>query len=241
MPKIDLTNKEYRFFKVLKRNTERTGKNVWWDCQCNCGKIFTATTTDINKEKVKSCGCMKAQLLSEAHLQDLTGQTFGNLTVLKRDLIHEQHGQKIRTYWWCKCKCGNIVSIERTHLVNRTKISCGCQNSIGEFNIHKILQENHIFYTSQYTNSELKTDKDGYLKFDFAILDDDDHIVRFIEFDGIQHNQPDEYFNDFENIQKRDQQKNLYCKEKQIPLVRIPYYKRDSITLEDLMGDRFLI
>lgn len=60
MPKIDLTNKEYRFFKVLKKNTKRTGKNVWWDCQCNCGKIFTATTTDINKGKVKSCGCMKA-------------------------------------------------------------------------------------------------------------------------------------------------------------------------------------
>ena len=29
MPKIDLTGKEYEFFKVLKRNTERTGKNVW--------------------------------------------------------------------------------------------------------------------------------------------------------------------------------------------------------------------
>lgn len=72
-------------------------------------------------------------------------------------------------------------------------------------------------------------------------MDNDDHIIRFIEFDGIQHSQPDEYFNDFENIQKRDQQKNIYCQEKQIPLVRIPYYKRDSITLEDLMGDRFLI
>ena len=32
MPKIDLTNKQYEYFKVLQRNTQRTGKNVWWNC-----------------------------------------------------------------------------------------------------------------------------------------------------------------------------------------------------------------
>ena len=105
--------------------------------------------------------------------------------MLKRDLNHPQNGQKKRTYWLCKCKCGNIASIERTHLVNRTKVSCGCKNSIGEYNIHKILTANNILYISQYTNSDLKTDRGGFLRFDFAILDEDQNIARLIEFDGV--------------------------------------------------------
>lgn len=61
MPKIDLTNKQFDYYKVLDKNIEKSknSKNIWWNCQCQCGKIFTATTTDINKQKAKSCGCMK--------------------------------------------------------------------------------------------------------------------------------------------------------------------------------------
>lgn len=241
MPKIDLTGKEYEFFKVLKRNTERTGKNVWWDCECECGKPFVATTTEINKGTRRSCGCMRKQLIGQAHLQDLTGETFGELTVIKRDLTYPQNGSKPRTYWQCKCSCGNIVSIERTHLVNRGQASCGCKQSIGELNIHKILNDNHIFYQSQYTNLNLQTEKGGFLRFDFAILDDDDHVIRLIEFDGPQHTETFDYFGQHEEIAQRDEKKNLYAKQNSIPLVRIPYYKRDTLTLEDLMGDRFLI
>lgn len=240
MPKINLTNKEYEYFTVLHRNTERVGKNVWWDCKCKCGKIFTATTTAINKGTRKSCGCMKSSLLSQAHLQDLIGQEFGNLKVLERDYNHPQNGQKIRTYWWCECKCGNVVSIERTHLVNRTKISCGCQQSIGEYNINKLLTENNIKYKTQYTNSELQTKAGGYLKFDFAIVSKDGDIIRLIEFDGPQHTQKTNNYFNTEGIQERDAQKNQYCINNKIPLVRIPYYKRDTIKLEDIMGDRFI-
>lgn len=91
MPKIDLTGKEYEYYKVIDRNEARTkssGKNVYWNCLCHCGKPFVATTTDINKQKQKSCGCMKSKLTSKAHLQDITGETFGELTVLHRDMSH---------------------------------------------------------------------------------------------------------------------------------------------------------
>ena len=92
MPKIDLTNKEYEYYTVIGRNEERTkqnGRNVFWNCRCHCGKEFVATTSDINKQKIKSCGCMKSYLSSKAHLQDITGQSFGDLTVIERDLTHE--------------------------------------------------------------------------------------------------------------------------------------------------------
>ena len=244
MPKIDLTNKQCEYYRVINRNEERTkanGKNVFWNCQCQCGKIFVATTTDINKNKVKSCGCMKSALLSQAFLQDIVGETFGELLVLERDFEHEQHGQKIRTYWKCQCSCGNIVSIERTHLVARNQSSCGCKQSIGELNINKILSNANINYQTQYTNSDLKTNKGGYLKYDFAILDTNNNPIRFIEFDGPQHTTNISYFGDSADLVKRDERKNNYAHTNNIILVRIPYYKRDCITLEDLMGDRFIV
>ena len=39
----------------------------------------------------------------------------------------------------------------------------------------------------------------------------------------------------------RDKIKKEYCFKKQIPLKIIPYYKLNKITLEDIMGDKFLV
>lgn len=244
MPKIDLTNKSYEFFTVYERNEERTkqnGRNVFWNCKCVCGNIFVATTSDIIRGVRKSCGCKKKELLSQAHLQDITGQRFGRLTVLYRDLSHQYNHKKPRTYWMCQCDCGNIVSVERQHLVCRGQKSCGCLQSIGEFNINQLLSTHHINYCSQYTNQELLTDNNGYLKYDFAIMDEQNNVIRLIEFDGPQHSKNAGIYFNLEEIQKRDKQKNIYAKNKNIPLVRIPYYKRDCITIDTIFGDEFLV
>ena len=57
-------------------------------------------------------------------LIDLTGQKFGKLTVLNRDI----NTQKTGTYWFCKCDCGNIVSLRKDVLTrkNKPQKSCGC-------------------------------------------------------------------------------------------------------------------
>ena len=242
MPKINLENKQFEFFTVLSRNTERVGKNVWWNCQCVCGKIFIATTTDINRKVVKSCGCKRAELIGKAHLQDITGQVFGELEVLERNYeLQRQRGSKNSIYT-CRCSCGNIINVERAKLVIRGQSSCGCKNSIGELNICKLLSQNNIPYKKEYTNIELKTANDGYYRFDFAIFDNSssEQVIRLIEFDGPQHQIYDNYFKD-NYIFERDAAKNQYAKDCGIPLVRIPYSKRDTITIEDLLGDKFLV
>jgi len=53
--------------------------------------------------------------------EDLTGRKFGRLTVLERD-----EKRKDRTFWICKCNCGNIISIYITHLKTGSTKSCGC-------------------------------------------------------------------------------------------------------------------
>jgi len=55
--------------------------------------------------------------------RDLTGQTFGNLLVIKEDKII-----KHKKYWLCECQCSNktIKSVETSHLKNGHTKSCGC-------------------------------------------------------------------------------------------------------------------
>lgn len=57
-------------------------------------------------------------------LIDLTGQTFGNLTVLGRDSARASKC----TYWLCQCTCGKIKSVRGQNLKSGNTCSCGCFN-----------------------------------------------------------------------------------------------------------------
>jgi len=57
-------------------------------------------------------------------LLDLSGQTFGRLTVLHRDT---SSGAYVK--WVCKCSCGGVKSIARISLQNGNTVSCGCFQS----------------------------------------------------------------------------------------------------------------
>lgn len=52
--------------------------------------------------------------------RDLTGKTFGHLTVVKR--VANRNG---RVSWFCKCDCGNEKVISAKNLLNGHTISCG--------------------------------------------------------------------------------------------------------------------
>ena len=238
MPKlIDLTGKRFGKLIVLSRNKNNTKNNhPRWNCRCDCGKEIIVQGSHLRSGHTQSCGCVQKKIAGNINFKDISGQKFGNLTAIK----YIKSNDKGSAIWKCKCNCGNIISVDRTHLVGRGQSSCGCKNSIGELNINKLLTNNNIIYKSQYTNSDLRTDKNGYLKYDFAILENS-KVIRLIEFDGPQHYKQENYFGNLEIIQHRDNLKNNYAKENNIPLVRIPYYKRNCMTLEDLMGDRFLV
>lgn len=53
---------------------------------------------------------------------DMTGQRFGELEVLKRD-ISKTGGA---AYWICKCSCGKIISTRGQFLRDGSKTNCGC-------------------------------------------------------------------------------------------------------------------
>ena len=114
--------------------------------------------------------------------------------------------------------------------------SCGCVRSRGNQLILKELQKSDYIFNKEYKiNHNNKT----YF-FDFAILDKDNKIKCFIEFDGQQHYEyqknttgwnNEEHFN---KVQESDKQKNNYCIIHNIPLIRIPYWDYKKINLDYL-------
>lgn len=59
---------------------------------------------------------------------DLTGKTFGNLTVIG---FAERRGKNY--YWRCRCSCGNFKVINTSGLLNGSTLSCGCLNRTKHF------------------------------------------------------------------------------------------------------------
>ena len=217
---------------------ERFHRSIVWMCKCDCGREHKATSNNLNGGNVKSCGGQKCPY--HRTYKDLTGQKFGHLTAMYPTTMKDGS----HMYWMCKCDCGNpeLKEVASNHLQRGSVQSCGCITiSIGEQNIENLLIKNNIPYQTQITFSDLKNIKP--LRYDFGIYEKDSNkLIRLIEFDGIQHFEEQNYFtHSLEETQKSDRIKNNYAKQHNIPLIRIPYTERDKITLQLILGDKYLI
>ena len=129
-------------------------------------------------------------------------------------------------------KCGNICYVSTNHLQTGNTKSCGCLqgHSYGELKIKELLTENNIHYKSEYIFSDLPN-----RRFDFAILDNNNKVISLIEFDGEQHFIETPFFKTtLKEQQTIDKEKTEFAKQKNIKLIRIPYWKRNNMTIEDL-------
>lgn len=75
LKRFDLTGNRYGRFLVTKR-IGRWDKKTWYECICDCGKIFICAHGRIQSGNTKSCGCL-ADELRQAHIKNMTlhGQT----------------------------------------------------------------------------------------------------------------------------------------------------------------------
>lgn len=222
-------------------------------CKCNqCGKEAILRKEDVEK------GCVDCKIAAgeisggRGHQSLKAGDRFGKLTVIEYDAPYKTASGKYASYVKCQCDCGNVVSVRKDHLTGYNKggsrgisytISCGCnQESVGELYIKNLLDTAQINYKTQYIIPELSQ----WMKFDFAIFNKTDKLICLIEYDGEQHFHPVDLFGGEErfNIQKeRDERKNAYCTEKEIPLIRVPYTEKlTNLSIIDLLpSSRFQI
>ena len=232
----DITGKRFgRLVAISKTDKTSSDHYIIWKCLCDCGNECEVDLHSLERGNTQSCGCLRKERASKACSQkriDLLGLQFGKLTVIRDNGSIDGHH-----YWQCLCDCGNEVNVRAEYLRSGHKNSCGClTQSVGEFNIEQILKLNNFQYIREYNPGIQKF-------FDFAILDIDNDIVRLIEFDGIQHYEEIPFFRKrtLSQTKESDKEKNEYALSHNIPLVRIPYWERDNITLEMLMGDQYLV
>lgn len=178
--------------------------------------------------------------LNQSRIKDLTGQTFGKLTVLEHLNQKDKKGRYLNK---CQCSCNNktIMFVNNTDLLTSRILHCGCESSssLGEVKIMQVLDKLNIKYKKEYSFEDCKNDlTDRKLRFDFYLPD----YNICIEFDGKQHFDKNSLFfqqnklDSFENRKHRDDIKNKYCKNNNIRLIRIPYYDYNKLNEEYLLS-----
>ena len=219
---------------VIEDTGRRLHRSIIWKCKCDCGNEHEVTSNNLNSGHVTHCSSLSCPYRKT--YDNLKGRRFGKLIAMYPTYMKDGN----HMYWVCQCDCGGQTEVSSSHLKKGAVQSCGCiKTSIGEANIKKILNENNIEYKEQVSFPNLINIRP--LRYDFGIFENG-VLIRLIEFDGIQHFKDQDYFShDLQNTKNNDIIKNEYCKNNNIPLVRIPYWERDKITLEMLLGKEYLI
>ena len=227
-------NNPYGFLIALYPLKERkNGALQWFVYNTNTKNTFIARADRIVLGN--ATGKTKSEAILENNAKkakDLKNQKFGKLLALEP--TQERYNRCI--IWKCQCECGNIHYVPSNRLLTGHTQSCGCLNqSHGELTIETLLKENNIKYKKEYTVKINNT----YYRFDFVILNEQEEVQYFIEYDGEQHFKDNSHFlwhnkEQLSDIMKKDELKNNYCKDNNIPLIRIPYTHK-KIKLMDLL------
>lgn len=64
--------------------------------------------------------------MAQGKWEDLTGQTFGNLTIIGLSSAKKDYACSV---WKCRCKCGSITHVDTNSLTSGNTKSCGCLRS----------------------------------------------------------------------------------------------------------------
>lgn len=233
----NLIGKKFNQLTVVKRLIDNNDKVVW-KCQCECGNTTMVRADSLKSGHTKSCGCLQKKHAANLNSKNLIGERFGRLMVTKRSQKKNTSGQY---FWICDCDCGTKnIEINGHNLVSRGTQSCGCLRSKGEEKIAKILSDNNISFIREYILKDCVFSTGGHPKMDFAIINSNQEILYFIEYQGEQHYQPRGTIFTKEKvklIQQRDKEKLKFCQNKNIPILYIKYDKYEVLELKDLQID----
>lgn len=236
-------------WEVIERDYHPTSRqhSTFWFCKCGlCGEIISVSRDSLVNGKSECCNkCKGTKIKTTLVEKGITkydiqpGDVFGYLTALTTP--YKKHNvASPSSYVKCRCCCGNIIEIRKSHLVgpqsNRGHtISCGCASqSSGEIKITQLLTQANIEFQSEYRIQEFNFNS----PLDFAIFKDE-KLLGLLEYDGEQHFKSVDIWGGEEQLrlqQERDERKDKWCKVNNIRLIRIPYTEYDNLTIEYLLS-----
>lgn len=111
--KPDCTGQRFGMLTVLSKSTIKIRGSFAWKMRCDCGNTLTLVRGDFDKTNgQKSCGCATTVLKrknSGLKTENLEGQRFGELTVIRSVRGWNTKETRIRASNECRCECGAIV------------------------------------------------------------------------------------------------------------------------------------
>lgn len=120
MKALDISGQKFGMLTALRKSGINSKGKTLWDCVCDCANNAAVLLNNLRNGNTKSCGCSKSKP-SKKRI-NLVGQRFGRLFVI--DSIDKPKNG--RSYWYCKCDCGNLTLASTSDLKREVKRSCGC-------------------------------------------------------------------------------------------------------------------
>ncbi|MBD8839502.1 hypothetical protein IFU39_16950 [Paenibacillus sp. CFBP 13594] len=214
--------------------THGSVKVVWWTCN-KCKSNYDMSVDGRAISGLNCPYCVGRRVNDTNSLAQLRKDLLDEWNFERNSSIispHEVTVSSRKRVWW-KCKKGHEWEAV---IYSRSYVGCPrCKESKGELSVQRFLDANKINYKRQWTFSDCINKQS--LPFDFAVLDKCNMIMCLIEFDGEFHYRPMMGEERLQYIQHNDKIKDDYCKDNNIPLIRIPYWEFkniDSILTERL-------
>lgn len=207
-------------------------------CKCNIHNIeFLTRAGDLRKGKgCKICGHKKGcdkQRLTLTEINNMLKEKTDTIEIISKEYINNAEPLE------CKCKICDFEFSRSWASLQKCYTCPNCIGSHGEKAIINYLEGNNIPYKYQYRFEDCKDKRT--LPFDFYLP----QYNLCIEYDGQLHYESARYIKDEEimdmKLQKQQEHDNIktnYCKDKNIKLLRIPYWEFDNIEniLEDTLN-----
>lgn len=198
-----------------------------------CNHIYQVTPRNLIHDQNKCPKCYKENIfIHKENFQERLTEKYGNEYIILSDYVN--YNTKVKFKHNTR-NCQRVFFRRPYHiLINDIACDCTFKKSNGEYVISNFLSKNNINFIPQYKFNDCKYKKK--LPFDFGILNEVNELLFLIEFDGEGHFEPfrfsknkDKNLKKLFDTQRNDKIKNEYCRDNNIPLYRIPYWKFDEI------------
>ena len=215
-------------------------KKVWWKCDKGTDHEWLCSVYDRTQLETK-CPCcdghkvVKSTCLMTTHPEICKEWNYDKNKLTPFDFTYASN----KKAWW-KCILGHEWN---SKIYTRTRgDECPfCASSKGEKLIKEFFEKKNIIFDREYRFKDCINIRP--LPFDFVIFENN-NIIGLVEYQGIHHYEPRDYFGGLKRLmttREHDKIKYEYCKNKNIPLLVIPYWemKNTENILENFINQVF--
>ncbi len=203
--------------KILCEEPIKKNNRIYYHVKClSCGKERDVRSDNLH-QLCRSCAAHnRIKKGNTSIIDNLIGRQFGNWLVIDK--------APKSNYWTCKdITTGTVKDVFRGNLTSGKSRGDGTVCSWGEKQIAYILNQNNIIYQKEYSFKDLKGENNICLRFDFGIMSQDNQLLFLIEYQGRQHYNYNENWNqtydEWLKLISYDKKKIEYCKKNNLKLL----------------------